>query len=74
MKRLVPPSSSGVPSVKNIIGLVVWPSESHKHPKRCLEIYVLNFDATPRKQFADPLTAFNQFSDATRTTLPYLHK
>jgi hypothetical protein len=56
------------------IGLLVWPSESHKYPKRCLQIYVFNFDATPRKQFADPLTAFNSlFSDATGTKLPYLH-
>jgi hypothetical protein len=41
------------------IGLLVWPLESHKYHKRCLQIYVFDFDATPRKQFADPLTAFN---------------
>jgi hypothetical protein len=38
------------------MGLLVWASESHKYPKIIL---FKNFDATPRKQFADPLTAFN---------------
>jgi hypothetical protein len=46
------------------MGLLVWPSESHKYPKIIL---FKNFDATPRKRFADPLTAFNElFSDTTR--------
>jgi hypothetical protein len=32
MKRSVPPSSSGVPSVKNCMGILVGPSESDKYP------------------------------------------